>query len=141
MSEPEQQSASTAPSDLYGVAKKPDLVRVVAAELGRCLSPCDGSVDATPLFVVLAGYYAIRTGDYDFIRELWPSIERALAWIDGPGDSDGDGFVDYKRGAETGLANQGWKDSFDSVFHADGRLAEGPIALDGLVSLWQVAAD
>ena len=88
-----------------------------------------GSVDATPLFVVLAGYYAIRTGDYDFIRELWPSIERALAWIDGPGDSDGDGFVDYMRGAETGLANQGWKNSFDSVFHADGRLAEGPIAL------------
>ena len=63
------------------------------------------------------------------IRELWPAIERALAWIDGPGDRDGDGFVEYARGAETGLSNQGWKDSFDSVFHADGRLAEGPIAL------------
>jgi glycogen debranching enzyme len=88
-----------------------------------------GSIDSTPLFVVLAGCYAARTGDYALIRELWPAIERALAWIDGPGDPDGDGFVEYGRGAETGLSNQGWKDSFDSVFHADGRLAEGPIAL------------
>jgi glycogen debranching enzyme len=88
-----------------------------------------GSIDSTPLFVVLAGCYAARTGDYALIRELWPAIERALAWIDGPGDPDGDGFVEYARGAATGLSNQGWKDSFDSVFHADGRLAEGPIAL------------
>lgn len=88
-----------------------------------------GSVDATPLFVVLAGSYARRTGDYAFIRELWPAIERALAWIDGPADLDGDGFVEYARGSETGLANQGWKDSHDSIFHADGRLATGPIAL------------
>jgi glycogen debranching enzyme len=88
-----------------------------------------GSVDATPLFVVLAGSYARRTGDYAFVRELWPAIERALAWIDGPADLDGDGFVEYARGCETGLANQGWKDSHDAVFHADGRLATGPIAL------------
>jgi glycogen debranching enzyme len=88
-----------------------------------------GSVDATPLFVVLAGCYAARTGDYALIRELWPAIERALSWIDGPGDADGDGFVEYMRAASTGLSNQGWKDSFDSVFHADGRLAEGPVAL------------
>jgi glycogen debranching enzyme len=88
-----------------------------------------GSVDATPLFVVLAGSHARRTGDYGLVRELWPAIENALAWIDGPGDPDRDGFVEYARGAETGLSNQGWKDSFDSVFHADGRLAEGPIAL------------
>jgi glycogen debranching enzyme len=88
-----------------------------------------GSVDATPLFVMLAGRYAERTGDYGLIRDLWPAIERALAWIDGPADSDGDGFVEYARGSETGLANQGWKDSHDAVFHADGRLAEGPIAL------------
>ena len=59
-----------------------------------------------------------RTGDYALIRELWPAIERALEWIDGPGDIDGDGFVEYLRGASTGLSNQGWKDSFDSVFHA-----------------------
>jgi glycogen debranching enzyme len=88
-----------------------------------------GTVDATPLYVLLAGAYAQRTGDYAFIRELWPTIERALAWIDGPADPDGDGFVEYARSCETGLANQGWKDSHDSVFHADGRLAIGPIAL------------
>src|SRR5262245_17094844 len=88
-----------------------------------------GSVDATPLFVLLAGAFAQRTGDYAFIRELWPAVERALAWIDGPADPDGDGFIEYARGCETGLANQGWKDSHDSVFHADGRLATGPIAL------------
>jgi glycogen debranching enzyme len=88
-----------------------------------------GSVDATPLFIVLAGSYARRTGDWSLIEELWPAIEAALTWIDGPGDPDGDGFVEYAREVETGLSNQGWKDSFDSVFHADGRLAEGPIAL------------
>jgi glycogen debranching enzyme len=88
-----------------------------------------GSVDATPLFVMLAGLYAQRTSDYSLIHELWPAIERALSWIDGPADLDGDGFIEYARGAETGLANQGWKDSHDAVFHADGRLAHGPIAL------------
>jgi glycogen debranching enzyme len=88
-----------------------------------------GTVDATPLFVMLAGLYAERTGDDATIAELWPTIEAALAWIDGPGDRDGDGFVEYYRATEEGLANQGWKDSQDSIFHADGRLAEGPIAL------------
>ena len=88
-----------------------------------------GSIDATPLFVMLAGAYAQRTGDYALIRQLWPAIERALTWIDECGDRDGDGFVEYARAAETGLANQGWKDSHDSVFHADGSLAEGPIAV------------
>jgi glycogen debranching enzyme len=88
-----------------------------------------GSVDATPLFVMLAGLYADRTGDDATIAELWPAIEAALAWIDGPGDADGDGFVEYYRATEQGLANQGWKDSQDAIFHADGRLAEGPIAL------------
>jgi len=88
-----------------------------------------GSVDATPLFVLLAGLYAERTGDFATVAELWPNIEAALSWIDGPGDPDGDGFVEYQRATEEGLANQGWKDSYDSVFHADGRLAEGEIAL------------
>ena len=68
-----------------------------------------GSVDATPLFVLLAGLYLERTGDTQTIVELWPNIEAALAWIDGPGDPDGDGFVEYKRASEQGLANQGWK--------------------------------
>src|SRR5271165_5050132 len=88
-----------------------------------------GSVDSTPLFVLLAGLYAERTGDIETIVELWPAIEAALGWIDGPGDPDGDGFVEYLRATEQGLANQGWKDSNDAIFHADGRLAEGTIAL------------
>ena len=88
-----------------------------------------GSVNSTPLFVLLAGLYIERTGDIETIAALWPSIAAALAWIDGPGDPDGDGFVEYKRASDQGLANQGWKDSQDAIFHADGRLAEGEIAL------------
>jgi glycogen debranching enzyme len=88
-----------------------------------------GSVDSTPLFIVLAGLYVERTGDTGTLMELWPAIERALQWIDGPGDPDHDGFVEYHRLSEQGLANQGWKDSYDAVFHADGRLAQGSIAL------------
>jgi glycogen debranching enzyme len=88
-----------------------------------------GSVDATPLFVLLAGLYVERTGDDETLAELWPSIEAALAWIDGAGDPDRDGFVEYRRASEQGLANQGWKDSYDAIFHADGCLAEGYIAL------------
>jgi glycogen debranching enzyme len=88
-----------------------------------------GSADATPLFVMLAGLYAEHTGDVETLRELWPNIEAALGWIDGPGDIDRDGFVEYSRADENGLANQGWKDSQDAIFHADGSLAQGPIAL------------
>jgi glycogen debranching enzyme len=88
-----------------------------------------GSVDATPLFVLLAGLYAERTGDDETVAELWPAIDAALGWIDGPGDPDQDGFVEYQRATEQGLANQGWKDSQDAIFHADGRLATGHIAL------------
>ncbi|WP_149538048.1 amylo-alpha-1,6-glucosidase [Siccirubricoccus phaeus] len=88
-----------------------------------------GSVDATPLFVVLAGAYLERTGDLVTLRRLWPHVEAALAWLVRHGDRDGDGFVEYGRRTEEGLINQGWKDSQDSIFHADGRLAPGPIAL------------
>jgi len=88
-----------------------------------------GSVDATPLFVMLADLYLKRSGDLDTIRAIWPNLLAALAWIDTYGDRDGDGFVEYQRMTERGLANQGWKDSFDSIFHADGTPAEGPIAL------------
>ncbi len=88
-----------------------------------------GSVDATPLFVLLAGAYYERTGDRDFIETLWPNIEAALGWIDRHGDRDGDGFVEYQRQSSDGLLHQGWKDSDHAVFHADGSLAEGPIAL------------
>jgi len=88
-----------------------------------------GSVDSTPLFVLLAGLYVERTNDEETLAELWPAIEAGLRWIDGAGDPDGDGFVEYQRASEQGLANQGWKDSFDAIFHADGSLAEGYIAL------------
>jgi glycogen debranching enzyme len=88
-----------------------------------------GSVDSTPLFVMLSAAYYARTGDLEFMRSLWPHIEAALDWIDKFGDSDGDGFVEYSRHSPSGLVQQGWKDSSDSVFHADGRIAEAPIAL------------
>jgi glycogen debranching enzyme len=88
-----------------------------------------GSVDSTPLFVFLTGEYLRRTGDLATIRRLWPAVEAALAWIDNYGDRDRDGFVEYGRETEQGLLNQGWKDSRDSIFHADGSLAQGPIAL------------
>ncbi len=88
-----------------------------------------GSVDATPLFVMLAAAYLHRTGDLAFVRALAPHVDHALAWIERDGDADGDGFVEYARLTDKGLVQQGWKDSHDSVFHADGTLAEGPIAL------------
>jgi glycogen debranching enzyme len=88
-----------------------------------------GGVDTTPLFVALAGAYLTRTDDAALIRELWPALTAAMDWVERNGDSNGDGFIDYQRGADTGLANQGWKDSADSVFHADGRFPVGPIAL------------
>ncbi|MFW6077524.1 MAG: glycogen debranching N-terminal domain-containing protein, partial [Hyphomicrobiales bacterium] len=88
-----------------------------------------GGVDTTPLFIILAGAYADRTGDLAFVRRLWPSLQAAMSWIDGPGDSNGDGFLDYARGEGTGLANQAWKDSEDSIFHADGSFPVGPLAV------------
>ncbi len=88
-----------------------------------------GSIDATPLFIMLAGSYYEHTGDQAFIGQIWPNIELALKWIDTAGDLDGDGFVEYRRRSAGGLLHQGWKDSQDAVFHADGSPAEGPIAL------------
>jgi glycogen debranching enzyme len=92
-----------------------------------------GSVDATPLFVILLGLYVERTGDETTLLELWPAAERALEWMDNFGDMDGDGFLEYRgvgqQGLQNGLRNQGWKDSFDAIFHADGELAQGPVAL------------
>lgn len=88
-----------------------------------------GSVDATALFVLLAGAYYERTADRAFIESIWPNVESALNWIDNYGDLDRDGFVEYARRTPSGLVNQGWKDSHDSVFHADGTIPEGPIAL------------
>lgn len=88
-----------------------------------------GSIDSTPLFLMLAGAYLDCTGDREFLKHLLPHINLALEWIDRYGDVDGDGFVEYQHHGSKGLVQQGWKDSNDSVFHADGRIADPPIAL------------
>ena len=92
-------------------------------------TPYYGTVDATPLFCVLYGSYFRWTGDVALAEELLPNAEAALAWIEQYGDSNGDGWVDYRRRSPRGLVNQGWKDSNDSVVHEGGRLAPSPIAL------------
>ena len=104
-----------------------------------------GSVDATPLFVILAAAHHRRTGDLAFLKSIAPSIQRAVDWIERYGDADGDGFVEYARQTPIGLLQQGWKDSHDSVFHEDGTLAEPPIALVEVQAYvfgaWQAAAE
>jgi glycogen debranching enzyme len=103
-----------------------------------------GSVDATPLFVLLAAAYYDRTADRDAIASLWPHIAAALSWIEHHGDPDGDFLVEYQRKTPAGLLHQGWKDSDDAICHADLSPLDGPIALcevQGYVfAAWQAAA-
>jgi glycogen debranching enzyme len=113
------------PGKILHEVRKGEMAQLREVPFGRYY----GSVDSTPLFVALAGSYYERTGDLDFIRSIWPNIVAALEWIERFGDQDGDGFVEYARQSEHGLLQQGWKDSYDSVFHADGHSAAGPIAL------------
>ena len=113
------------PGKILHETRESEMARLGEVPFGRYY----GSVDATPLYVVLAGAYFERTGDRDFLARIWPHVTRALAWINTYGDRDGDGFVEYARQSAKGLVQQGWKDSQDSVFHADGTLAEPPIAL------------
>jgi glycogen debranching enzyme len=92
-------------------------------------SPYFGSADATPLFLILLDEYHLWSGDDSLVRELEPNARAALAWIAESGDRDGDGYVEYeRRNLATGLVNQCWKDSWNSMQFADGRLAQGPIA-------------
>ena len=92
-------------------------------------SPYYGTADATPLFLILLDETERWTGNAQLVRELEPAARAALRWIDEHGDRDGDGYVEYaRRNEETGLENQCWKDSWDSIRFADGRVAEGPIA-------------
>ncbi len=86
-----------------------------------------GSIDSTPLFVALAGMYWRCTADRETLEAIWPNVTAALGWINA--QSDAQGFLSYRRRADSGLINQGWKDSHDAVFHADGELADAPIAL------------
>ncbi len=113
------------PGKILHETRKSELARVGEVPFGRYY----GSADSTPLFLCLAAAYFERTGDREFIQSIWPNIELSLQWIDRFGDRDGDGFVEYGRRSQKGLIHQGWKDSSDSVFHADGRSAEGPIAI------------
>ncbi len=100
------------------------------ANLGEVPFGCYyGSIDSTPLFIALAGQYWQHTGDQQTIDAIWPNILAGLEWMNRYGDADGDGFLEYRRRKDSGLVNQGWKDSNDAVFHADGRIAEAPIAL------------
>ena len=88
-----------------------------------------GGVDTTPLYVYLACSYADRTADELFVNRMWDSLCAAVGWIEDVGTRNGEGFVTYSRAADTGLFNQGWKDSADAIFHADGTIPRGPIAL------------
>lgn len=88
-----------------------------------------GSVDATPLFIILLSEYFQWTGDRELLEEMRPSLVAALNWLTEYGDIDGDGLIEYRRKTDKGLLNQGWKDSGDAMAHADGTLAQAPIAL------------
>jgi glycogen debranching enzyme len=88
-----------------------------------------GSIDATPLFIILLGEYFRWTGDLELLEEMRSPLSAALNWLIEYGDMDGDGLIEYCRKTEKGLLNQGWKDSGDAMAHADGTLAQAPIAL------------
>jgi glycogen debranching enzyme len=118
-------AADEEPGKILHELRQCELARLGEVPFGRYF----GSIDSTPLFVALAGMYWRRTHDRDTIASIWPQVKAALEWMDHCGDRDGDGFIEYQRMRETGLRNQGWKDSEDAVFHADGQLAEGSIAL------------
>jgi glycogen debranching enzyme len=118
-------AADAEPGKILHEARHGEMANLGEVPFGRYY----GSVDATPLFVMLAGAYLGRTDDLETLRRIWPHIQSALDWIDRFGDHDDDGFVEYQRRSALGLANQGWKDSHDAIFHADGTLAQGPIAL------------
>jgi len=92
-------------------------------------SPYYGSIDSTPLFLLLAAEYYPWTGDLELLRELEPSLRAALQWVDTYGDPDRCGYLEYEKRSPTGLVNQGWKDSREAVIYADGTLAKPPIAL------------
>ena len=91
--------------------------------------PYYGTIDATPLFIVTLERYIRWTNDLPFLQRLWPHAEAAAQWMLRDGDSDGDTFLEYSKISDRGLVNQGWKDSWDAVSTADGRLADPPIAL------------
>ena len=92
-------------------------------------TPYYGTIDATPLFLILIGEHARWQGSLALFNELRGNVEAALDWIARYGDFDGDGYVEYLSKTEKGLSNQGWKDSGDAIVNTDGSLAAPPIAL------------
>ena len=115
----------SAPGKILHETRKGEMAALGEVPFGRYY----GGVDTTPLFLILAGSYWERTGDRTTIDELWPALMAALDWMEDTMARSSRGLLGYARGERTGLANQGWKDSEDSIFHADGRMAHGPIAL------------
>ena len=113
------------PGKILHEMRKGEMAELKEVPFGRYY----GTIDATPLFIILATAYFERTFDLDFLATIWPNLLAALDWVDNYGDRDGDGFIEYERRSDSGLTQQGWKDSSDSVFHSDGSLATGPIAL------------
>jgi glycogen debranching enzyme len=113
------------PGKILHETRKGEMARLGEVPFGQYY----GSVDSTPLFLMLAAAYYQRTADVDFLRSIWTNVQAALDWIEHYGDFDGDGFVEYARQGSSGLLQQGWKDSQDSVFHSDGSPAKPPIAL------------
>lgn len=91
--------------------------------------PYFGTIDATPLYLILLTEYERKTGDMALVRELWENALWALNWLEYCGDLDNDYFVEYERKNPAGLLNQGWKDSWDGIHHPDGELANPPVAL------------
>jgi glycogen debranching enzyme len=92
-------------------------------------TPYYGTIDATPLFLILLSEYIKWSGDLVLFEQLRENIEAALQWINDYGDRDGDGFLEYHQESAKGIANQGWKDSGDSIVHRNGEYAETPVAL------------
>jgi glycogen debranching enzyme len=121
----EDPAADMEPGKILHELRESELAHLGEVPFGRYY----GSVDSTPLFVALAGLYWQRTRDVETLEAIWPNVLAALEWIERYGDRDGDGFFEYGRRRVSGLRNQGWKDSEDAVFHADGSLADPPIAL------------
>jgi glycogen debranching enzyme len=123
----EREDASTEeqPGKIMHELRRGELAR--AGEIPHV--PYYGTIDATPLWLILLHETWRWTADEELVRELLPHAGRALEWIDRYGDADGDGFVEYHRTSEKGLVNQGWKDSGDGVPFPDGTLPEPPIAL------------